>query len=148
MSNSRTGNDEAPYVPWVPQEMEWFLAELIQEHTFGNGDGPLVWVNTVLIRANSLEEAYEKALTTGSKYNDKYKNTDGDLVTVRFRGLRDLLLIYEPLEDGAEIAYTEYDEITEEEIAAMVTPKEELGAFVKHSPTKTMNSAVVEMEGK
>ena len=133
--------EEPSYIPWVPKDMEWFLAELIQEFNFANGDAPLVWVNTVLIRASSLDEAYEKSLALGANYNESYKNTDDEVVTVRFRGLRDLLLIYEKLEDGAEILYSEYDEITEAEIAEMVTPKEQLGAYIKHSPSS--NQAIV-----
>ena len=119
--------DESPHIPWDPGEMEWFLAELIQGFTFSNGENPLVWVNTILIRANSLDQAYEKALKQGSLYDDTYANSNDVLVTVRFRGLRDLILIYEKLEDGAELSYTEYDDLNEEKIAAMVTPKEKLG---------------------
>jgi Domain of unknown function (DUF4288) len=124
--------EESPHIPWVPKDMEWFRADLIQEFTFSNGDGPLVWVNQILIHATSLEQAYEKALAHGYLYNDSYENSDGDQVTVRFRGLYDLYLIYDKLEDGAELLYTEYDEITEEEIQAMITTKEKLAAFVTH----------------
>jgi hypothetical protein len=56
---------------------------------------------------------------------------------VSFRGLRDLYLIYDKLEDGAELIYEEYQEITEEEIAAIVTPKEKLAAFEKHRPEQS-----------
>jgi tetratricopeptide (TPR) repeat protein len=112
--------------------MEWFLAEHIQQFTFANGDNPLVWINTVLVKASSLEEAYEKAMHQGEPYNDTYLNSDQVEVTCNFRGLRDLYLIYEKLEDGAEIIWTEYDDLDEEQIAAMVTPKEKLAAFVTH----------------
>lgn len=123
---------ESSHIPWVPKDMEWFIADLIQEFTFANGDGPLVWVNQILIRANSLEEAYENSLARGAVYNSSYLNSDGVQVTERFRGLRDLYLIYDKLEDGAEILYTEYDDLDETRIAAMITPKERLAAFVTH----------------
>ena len=80
---------ESSHIPWVPKDMEWFIADLIQEFTFANGDGPLVWVNQILIRANSLEEAYENSLARGAVYNSSYLNSDGVQVTERFRGLRD-----------------------------------------------------------
>jgi tetratricopeptide (TPR) repeat protein len=112
--------------------MEWFLAEHIQQFTFANGDDPLVWVNTVLIQATSLEEAYSKAMAQGEPYNHKFINTDQVEVTCTFRGLRDLYLIYDKLEDGSEIIWTEYDDLDEAQIAAMVTPKEKLAAFVTH----------------
>ena len=119
---------------WIPKDMEWFLAELIQQHTFSNGDGPMIWVNTILIKATSIEQAYEKSLAYGDRYNHTFTNTDQEEVKVSFRGLRDLYLIYDKLEDGAELIYSEYDEITEEEIAAMITPKEKLAAFEFHGP--------------
>jgi hypothetical protein len=129
---------------WIPKKMEWFLAELIQQFTFANGDGPLVWVNKVLIKANGLEEAYEKALKRGDIYNSTFVNTDGIEVKGTFRGLHDLFLIYEDLEDGTELIYEEFEEISEEEIAAMISPKEQLAAFQCHSedlaePTAAMS---------
>ena len=119
---------------WVPTEMEWFRADLIQEFRFANGDHPLVWVNQILIRADSIELAYTKALAHGELYNETFTNSDGILVTVRFRGLEDLYLIYDKLEDGAELLYTEYDDLTEEDILNMITPQELLAAFQAHDP--------------
>jgi hypothetical protein len=118
----------------VPKDMEWFLADLIQQFTFVDGSHS-IYVNTILVKANSVEEAYKKALGFGEGYNSLAStDEDGKEVKVSFRGLRDLLLIYEELEDGAELMYQEFEKITEEEIAAMVTPKEKLGAFENHGP--------------
>ena len=118
---------------WIPQDMEWFLAELIQQFTYLDGSHS-VYVNTKLVKATSLEQAYEKALKFGEAYNESFTNTDQEEVKVSFKGLRDLYLIYYRLEDGAELLYEEYEEITEEEITAMVTPKEKLAAFETHGP--------------
>ena len=118
---------------WIPKDMEWFLADLIQQFTFLDGSH-IVWVNTILVNANSVEQAYEKALERGNAYNYSFINTDQEEVKMSFRGLRDLYLIYDKLEDGAELLYEEYEEISEEEIAAMVTPKEKLAAFEMHGP--------------
>jgi hypothetical protein len=120
---------------WIPNEMEWFLAELIQQFTFVDG-GHSIYVNTVLVKAKSLELAYEKALTFGEAYNYSFTNTDEEEVKVSFRGMRDLFLVYDKLEDGSELIYEEY-EVTEEEIAAMVTPKEKLAAFETHGPGRS-----------
>jgi hypothetical protein len=116
---------------WIPKDMEWFLADLIQQFTFVDGSHS-IYVNTILVKATSIEQAYEKALGFGEVYNYSFTNTDEEEVEVSFRGLRDLYLIYDRLEDGAELIYEEYEEITEEEIAAMITPKEKLAAFEKH----------------
>jgi hypothetical protein len=119
---------------YVPQNMEWFLAEMIQEIRVGNDDNLTVWVNTILIKASSLEEAYSKSNEHGLVYNSTYTNTDGEEVVTRFRGLRNLLLIYEPLEDGSEIMWEEYEDQTEQDIEELVTPKEQLGVFITHGP--------------
>ena len=114
---------------YIPSEIEWFLAEMVQEFTFSNGDGPLVWVNTILINAVSLEDGYTKALQFGEQYNDTYLNSDHVEVTTRFRGLRDLFLIHDKLEHGAELLYEERDDLTEQQIAGMVKTKEQLAVF-------------------
>jgi hypothetical protein len=132
-------------VKWIPKDMEWFLAELIQQFTFLEGSHS-IYVNTILVKATSIEQAYEKALGFGQAYNYSFTNTDQEEVRVSFRGLRDLYLIYDKLEDGAELIYEEYEEITEEEIAAMVTPKEELAAFKKHGPDQSETVALNQQE--
>ena len=131
---------------WIPKDMEWFLAELIQQFEYANDDKRDVWINTILVKANSPEEAYEKALKFGESYNDRYINPDGIEVTVTFRGLRNLYLIYEDLEDGAEILYEDIEEISEEEIAAMVTPKEQLAAIQAHGK-EHVEQAIATREG-
>jgi hypothetical protein len=121
---------------WIPTDVEWFLADLIQQFTFVDGSHS-IYVNTILVKATSVEQAYEKALRFGEVYNESFINTDQEEVNVSFKGLRDLYLIYDKLEDGAELIYEEYEDVTEEEIAAMVTPKEKLAAFEKHGPDQS-----------
>jgi hypothetical protein len=125
--------------------MEWFMVDLIQEFTFKDGSH-LVWVNKRLVKATSLEQAYEKALEFGNAYNHTFINTDQEEVKSSFRGVRDLYLIYDKLEDGAELIYEEYEEITEDEIAAMVTPKEKLAAFELHSPEQSQSVTATQEE--
>jgi hypothetical protein len=121
---------------WIPKDMEWFLADLIQQFTFKDGSHS-IYVNTILVKATSVEQAYEKALKFGEVYNYSFTNADQEEVKVSFRGLRDLYLIYDKLEDGSELIYEDYEEMTEEEIAALVTPKEKLAAFEKHGPEQS-----------
>ena len=44
-------------------------------------------------------------------------------------------MIYGKLEDGAELLYTEYDDLNEEDISKMITPKSRLAAFQVHDPS-------------
>ena|SRR5438270_8556921 len=131
---------------WIPKDMEWFLAEMIEDFSYADSEKHDVYVNTILIQAKSVEEAYAKALEKGEVYNSTYTNTDGITITTKFGGLRNLYLIYEKLEDGAEIIYEEIDDLTEEEVAALATPKEELVAFVAHGPESDQNQLPSEEE--
>ena len=47
----------------------------------------------------------------------------------KFEGLTSLLLIYDDLEDGAEIAWTEYKDESIKKIKSWVKAKEELEVF-------------------
>jgi len=92
----------------------------------------LVHINTVLIKADSPEMAYGKAMAMDEEHQQVFTNSDGEEVQVSFRGLRDLYPVYDRLEDGAELLYEESEAISEEDIAKIVTAKEDLAVF---SPT-------------
>ena len=117
---------------FIPENTKWFIGELVEEFKAVNQTENLVHINTILIRADSPEIAYQKALTLGEETNRVFINTDGIEVRVNFRGLRGLYPVYDRLEDGAELLYEERKGISDEEIAKMVKPKEELAVF---SPT-------------
>jgi hypothetical protein len=99
----------------------------------------VIHINCLLIRADSPEEAYDKAIELGKEAEDQYENTDGDQVSVVFRGLRNLLVIYDELEHGAEIKYAEIVGLSEEEIRNLVAPKAELGVFEPRKPSTGPN---------
>lgn len=86
-----------------------------------------VWENLILIRAQSPEEAYLKAMEHG-RANESAITVGGEKGSVRFRGLRDLVLIYDELEDGAEIEWHEMD-LTREEVDELLKDKNDLHAF-------------------
>jgi hypothetical protein len=117
---------------FIPENTEWFIGELVEEFQAADQTENLVYINTVLIRADSPEVAYEKALTLGESASRVFTNTDGVDVRVNFRGLRGLYPVYDRLEDGAELLYEKREGMSDEAIAKMVRPKEELAVF---SPT-------------
>jgi hypothetical protein len=117
---------------FIPENTEWFIGELVEEFKAADQTENLVHINTILIRADSPETAYEKALTFGEAVNRVFINTDGIEIRVSFRGLRGLYPVYDRLEDGAELLYEERKGMSDEVIAKMVKPKEELAVF---SPT-------------
>jgi hypothetical protein len=67
------------------------------------------WENTVIVKASSLEEAYDKALVIAKSETTPYKGgPQGVPVQWVFEGITMLLPIYEALEDGAEIIWQEH----------------------------------------
>lgn len=114
---------------YIPEDAEWYLADILMEITVEGDSRNVVHTNTVLIRAGSPDEAYEKALTKGRTEEISYQNPDGRLVTFLFKGLRDLIVIQEQLEDGAELTYTERIGMPEDELQKLITPKNELSVF-------------------
>jgi hypothetical protein len=123
---------DMPKPKWIPKDMQWFLADIVEELKVGDAEDSTVWINTHLIKASSPEEAYEKALSHGKLCESTWINTEGEQVVSRFRGLRDLLLIYEKLEDGAEIMWEEQEDVSEKEIQEMIKPRALLGAIEAH----------------
>jgi len=66
------------------------------------------WENTVLVKAGSVEEAYDKTVAIAKKasqpYNGGVEAVDVQWVLV---GVSEVLPVYEELEDGAEIMWSE-----------------------------------------
>jgi hypothetical protein len=117
---------------YIPEDTEWYIAELVVVFTFVKAAENLVHINTLLIRADSPDIAYDKAIARGELENRVFRNSDEEEVQVRFRGLRGLYPVHDRLEDGAELLYEKREAVSEEDIKKILTPKEELAIF---SPT-------------
>lgn len=115
---------------------KWYLANIIEYALIHDGKSKELlnesnipyYENTILIKADNSEEAYRKAVKYG-KVRVKYKNPDGDTVTWKFAGVRELVVIYSPLKDGEEIAYSEGYCRSEENIKKKIPSKNKLGVF-------------------
>jgi hypothetical protein len=114
---------------YIPKDAQWYLADMVIEHRIANEPQNIIHINTTLIQASSPEDAYAHAQTLGREMEDTYENTDGDWVTVIFRGLHNLLFIYENLEHGAELAYSEKVGLSEADVQALLAAKSELAVF-------------------
>ena len=104
-------------------------ADLVVEFVIGEKGGNLVHYNLTLVRAESAEQAYAKAVEFGNRPDTTYTNTDGQPVMCKFRGLRELTMVYDDIEDGAELLYEEQPDVPEPQIVAVVKPKEKRAAF-------------------
>ena len=134
----------------IPKHAEWYLAELVEEITVLGAERNVVHRNLVLIRADSPDQAYNKAIYFGHKAETSYENPEGRLVQIRFRGVSKLDVMYEDLEDGAELTFEEQVGISFDEIEKCIPPKDQLHVFVppkpgrKHDPDYR-SKAVIEM---
>lgn len=117
-----------------PENAQWYLADIVIEHRITNEPHNVIHINTMLIQASSPENAYACAQTLGHELEQTYENTDGERVTVIFRGLQNLLVIYDDVEHGAELAYSEKIGLSEADIQAMLAPKSELAVFQPWTP--------------
>jgi hypothetical protein len=119
---------------FIPQNAKWFLAEIVVEFNFEGHVDNTVHTNWILIRADSPEEAYTQAEKLGQAEEESYMNPDGEAVTVRYRGLRDLNVIQGDLEHGTELTYEKRIGMSEAELEKWVSKKADLGVF-KPDPT-------------
>ena len=114
---------------YIPPDAKWYLAYIVIEIKIESEPRNVVQTNIILIRADSPEEAYKKALEFGNREEHLYVNSAGKQVHAKFRGLRDLNVIHEDLEDGAELTYEEEINVSEDKIQSRIALKDELSVF-------------------
>jgi hypothetical protein len=103
-----TSKDVAPH--------GWYMASYLLrfvELTDKDNDDPekrfSTWENTILVKANDLNEAREKAVKIANGETKPYKGgVKGVDVQWVFEGITDVLPIYEELADGAEIMWVKH----------------------------------------
>ena len=111
----------------------WFLVDVVEIAEFPEKSNTnpnrrcLTWVNTLLIRAYTSEQAYEKALATAKKkYPQTYTNSNGDRVQWVVLGLSSMREIQEELKDGIEIDWVNRGHISFKHAQSLVKTKEQL----------------------
>jgi hypothetical protein len=114
---------------YVPKDAEWFLAQLVEEIRIVGSKRNIVHINYVIVRAKSPQAAFARAMALGKQSNTTYENELGKKVTTRFRGLRNLDVIYDPFEHGCEIMFVEKLGLRENTIKRLVRPRHQLEVF-------------------
>jgi Domain of unknown function (DUF4288) len=114
---------------YIPPDAKWYIAELVEEITIEGDMRNVVHKNLVLIRADSPDEAYDKAIELGKQSELSYENPAGRLVKTRFWGLGELTAIQDDLADGAELLYEEKVGVPRDQIEKEMPAKEELAVF-------------------
>ncbi len=118
----------------IPDNASWYIAELIERISVAGDPRLVVHRNMHLIRADSPEVAYTKALALGREGEMTYLNPADQQVSIEFLGLADLSVIYDPLEDGAESAYTRYTVGSRQESEQFVRDRNNLTVFAQSPP--------------
>jgi hypothetical protein len=124
-------------VAYIPENAKWYVAELINEIVVEDESANVVHKDLVLVRADSPDDAYDKALLLGKASEDAYSNPDGKLVRITFYGLGCLSVICDDLEHGAELIYEERIGVPQEEIEKWIVPKQHLGVFRPRTAVKS-----------
>ena len=121
---------------WNRNHTGWWIASYIERFEFYDEDKLnanrrcLAWENTILIKAEDREEAYQKAVDCARLSEGcEAQNDSGRTGVWRYEGLTSLLPVYEELEDGAEILWVEHAGKTVRKIQSRVKMKNELEAF-------------------
>jgi catechol 2,3-dioxygenase-like lactoylglutathione lyase family enzyme len=115
--------------------VSWYLSDLVLQLDVTDDPRGVVHINTCLVAAASADEAYDKALALGRQQEDEYVNPAGRRVRVRFLGLRELLEVYEELEDGAELTFQERVGLSDLEARRLVARRDQLAVFAAVVPS-------------
>ena len=114
---------------FVPRDAKWFLADIVLQITVEGDPCSVIHTNLVLVRADSSEEAFERATELGVRSESSYANPAGKTVKIKYRSLHDLNVIHEDLQHGAELTYTEHIGSDEAAIQQWVVAKDDLAVF-------------------
>jgi catechol 2,3-dioxygenase-like lactoylglutathione lyase family enzyme len=128
--------------------MNWYLADLVVRIEVAGDPRSVVHVNSCLVEAADADEAFAKAQELGRQYDSVDVNPSGRRVLSRFIGLRDLVAIHEPLEDGSEILWEERVGLSDIEIQRLVSRREQLGVFQTTLPSSGPDYSSAEIMAK
>jgi hypothetical protein len=113
----------------IKNNKNWYLVEIIERCEPNDVDDQrplrrcIVYGNYHLIKADTVEEAYDKAEKIGKEGNYNYKNADKMDMKWEFVGIGDLLPIFEDIEYGAELMFTDYGFISAKRSDSFVKSK-------------------------
>ncbi|MEI8080076.1 MAG: DUF4288 domain-containing protein [bacterium] len=97
----------------IKNDGDWFLASLcmrcepVGRRPTDGRKKAATWINTHLIHAKTMAEAYQKAVDIGRRGAHRYHAVGGPMKW-RFVGVWELLPVYDDLADGKELFWTDY----------------------------------------
>ncbi len=124
---------------YIPPDAKWYLAEIVEKISVEGDPRLVIHTNSVLVRADSPDEAYDKAVELGTAAQVSYENPDGKRVAITYCGLRDLNGIHGELEHGTELIYSEKLNMGPTAIQQYISSNEELGVFAPREVSRGLN---------
>lgn len=116
---------------------KWYIAEIIEkcEPVNRNETQELrrvkTWGNFHIIKAETPKKAYDKAVKIGKEAEYKFTNSDNLEMEWIFIGIGNLIPIYEDIEDGSEIMWENYGDISNRRAMKFPISEEKLLAELK-----------------
>ena len=107
-----------------------FQFEPINENERNSSGYAPVWENTYFVKANHPIVAFDKGVKCAKKDQEEieFKGTMGKWSYI---GIKEVLPIYEKIEDGSEIMWTDWGKSNLEETASKVLSKESFSESIK-----------------
>lgn len=124
---------------FIPPGDHWYIAELILEINVAGAAVNVVQTSTVLLRAATPEAAYARALALGGQHDQHYRNSADAAVQVQFVGLGELRVVYDELEDGAELYSSERIGVSPTRLRRLVRKQARLAVFRSDAPAQSPN---------
>ena len=112
----------------------WYVGSYLIRFTeidYEKNDDPeerfLSWENTIIVKADNLDHAYDKVVEVAKGDTEPYRGgKEGIPVQWVFEGITELVPIYEKLEDGAEIMWAERSPRKLKNLRKLILQKDEL----------------------
>jgi hypothetical protein len=109
VASSKRWNKNVSPVGWYVASYVLRFVELGWKNINDSDARFLTWENTVLVKARSLEHAYDKTVAIAKEHTEPYKGGPKRVdVQWLFEGVTQVLPVYEEIQDGAEIMWAEY----------------------------------------
>ena len=106
----------------------WFVASIVMSEIDVHNSSLTsenTWENTYLVKSENISSAYDKATSIGKSECRTY-NSDKDVRGTQwvFLGVSELVPVFEDIEDGAEILWTDHSSMHIDEARSLTRPQE------------------------
>ncbi len=119
----------------ISNRRNWWLVSVCEQNEVVGTDKQnprrlaATWVNSLLINAPTLDDAYDKALRLSRIGGGRYRAVGGKTAYWKVVGVVDLVPVYDDIEDGTEIMWTDRGAMTVGKAKKEVLTKSDLKRY-------------------